>query len=189
MGRPPLSVLHVASLEGGFLPCPPQAPVPTPSFWGWQTPWWCPHGDPNCLVPTINRIGEALENLAFAGLNDTTVLQQQQLTAANLALTVLVTSLTAANKKLANALPRNKGSTAPARLELRRRHWRHRRLARQPGLSQATVAGPMVTGSIRPIQVQPAFAGRRDTRRTRQPPTQWAVAKQTRDGTPTPYGV
>ncbi len=49
-------------------------------------------------APTMDRIGEALENLALAALNDTTVLQQ--LTAANLALIVLVTSLTAANKKL-----------------------------------------------------------------------------------------
>jgi hypothetical protein len=50
-------------------------------------------------APTIDRIKEALENLALAALNDTTVLQQ--LTAANLALTALVTSLMAANKKLA----------------------------------------------------------------------------------------
>jgi hypothetical protein len=44
-------------------------------------------------------------------LNDTTVLQQ--LTAANLALTALVTSLTAANKKLVDVLGHNKGSAAP----------------------------------------------------------------------------
>ncbi len=62
-------------------------------------------------APTIDRIGKALENLALAASNDTTVLQQ--LTAANLALTVLVTSLTAANKKLADALAGNKGSAAP----------------------------------------------------------------------------
>jgi hypothetical protein len=62
--------------------------------------------------PTIDRIGKALENLALAALNDTTVLQQ--LTTANLELTVLVTSLTAANKKLTDLLARNKGGTAPA---------------------------------------------------------------------------
>jgi hypothetical protein len=63
-------------------------------------------------TPTIVCIGEALENLALAVLNDTNVLQQ--LTAANLALTALVTSLTAANKKIADALARNKGGAAPA---------------------------------------------------------------------------
>jgi hypothetical protein len=39
-------------------------------------------------TPTIDRIGKALENLALAALNDTTILQQ--LTAANLALTALL---------------------------------------------------------------------------------------------------
>jgi hypothetical protein len=53
-------------------------------------------------APTIDCIGKALENLVLAALNDTTVLQQ--LTAANLALTALVTLLMAANKKLVDAL-------------------------------------------------------------------------------------
>ncbi len=55
-------------------------------------------------APTVDRIGRALENLALAALNDTTVLQQ--LTAANLAFTASVTSLNAANKKLAGAFAR-----------------------------------------------------------------------------------
>ncbi len=63
-------------------------------------------------APTIDRIDKALENLALAALNDTTILQQ--LMVANPALTALVTSLTAASKKLADALARNKGGTAPA---------------------------------------------------------------------------
>jgi hypothetical protein len=58
-------------------------------------------------APTINCIGAALKNLVLAALNDTTVLQQ--LMAANLLLTALVTLLTAANKKQADALARNKG--------------------------------------------------------------------------------
>ena len=53
-------------------------------------------------APTIDRIGRALENLALAALNDTTVFQQ--LTAANLALTASVTLLMAANKRLADTL-------------------------------------------------------------------------------------
>ncbi len=58
-------------------------------------------------APTMDRISKALQNLALAALNDTTVLQQ--LTAANLALTALVTLLTTANKKLADVLVHNKG--------------------------------------------------------------------------------
>jgi hypothetical protein len=63
-------------------------------------------------APTMDRISKALQNLALASSNDTTVLQQ--LTAANLAFTALVTSLTAANKKLADALVHNKGGGTPA---------------------------------------------------------------------------
>jgi hypothetical protein len=63
------------------------------------------------VAPTIDRIGKALENLALAASKDTTVLQQ--LTAANLALTALVTSLMAANKNLAKALACNKGGAVP----------------------------------------------------------------------------
>jgi hypothetical protein len=63
-------------------------------------------------APTIDRIGKALKNLALAASNDTTVLLQ--LTTANLALTALVTYLTAANKKLVNGLARNKGGAALA---------------------------------------------------------------------------
>jgi hypothetical protein len=63
-------------------------------------------------APTINCIGASLKNLALAALNDTTVIWQ--LMAANLLLAVSVTSLTMANKKLVDALARNKGITLPA---------------------------------------------------------------------------
>jgi hypothetical protein len=63
-------------------------------------------------APTMDRIGKALENLALAASKDTTILQQ--LTAANLTLTASVTSLMAANKKLADALVHTKGGMAPA---------------------------------------------------------------------------
>jgi hypothetical protein len=60
----------------------------------------------NSVLPapadTIDRLGTALDNLALAAANDTTVLQQ--LTAANLALTTSNATLTAANKKLSEAL-------------------------------------------------------------------------------------
>ncbi len=49
-------------------------------------------------APTMDRVSKALVNLGFAALHDTTV--HQQLTAANLALTALVTLLMADNKKL-----------------------------------------------------------------------------------------
>ena len=60
---------------------------------------------------TFDRLGTALNNLALAVANNTTVLQQ--LTALNLALTMLVTTLTAANKKLAEALAKAKKLVCP----------------------------------------------------------------------------
>jgi hypothetical protein len=72
-----------------------------------------PLGGANAVIPTaapnMEHIDKALENLALVALNDTTVLQQ--LTAANLALTALVTLLTAVNKILADALAWSKGGT------------------------------------------------------------------------------
>ena len=55
---------------------------------------------------TINQLKSALDNLALAASNDTSVLQQ--LTPANLALSWLVTMLTAVNKKLAEAFAKVK---------------------------------------------------------------------------------
>jgi hypothetical protein len=70
----------------------------------------------NSVLPapavTINRLGAALDNLALAAANDTTVLQQ--LTTANLALTTSNASLTAANKKLSEALAKVPGAPAPS---------------------------------------------------------------------------
>jgi len=58
---------------------------------------------------TINRLGTALDILALAAANDTTVLQQ--LTSANLALTTSNAMLTAANKKLPEALAKVPATT------------------------------------------------------------------------------
>jgi hypothetical protein len=78
---------------------------------GGGEPLCCAHAVIPTAAPTMDRIGEALENLALVTLNDSTVLQQ--LTAANLALTASVTMLTAANKKLADALAQSKGGAMP----------------------------------------------------------------------------
>jgi hypothetical protein len=51
--------------------------------------------------PAIKRLEAALNNLALVATNNTAVLQQ--LTAANLALTATVGTLTATNKKLVDA--------------------------------------------------------------------------------------
>jgi len=59
---------------------------------------------------TIDRLGTALDNLALAAANDTTVLQQ--LTASNLTLTTSNAMLTAANKKLSEALAAKRPSPA-----------------------------------------------------------------------------
>jgi hypothetical protein len=69
----------------------------------------------NSVLPapagTIDRLGTALDNLALAAANDITVLQQ--LTAANLALTMSNATLTAANKKLLEALAKGPAPTTP----------------------------------------------------------------------------
>ena len=64
------------------------------------------------LAATIDRLGTALNNLALAAANDTTVLQQ--LTASNLALTTSSATLTVANKKLSEALAKAKVLCPPA---------------------------------------------------------------------------
>jgi hypothetical protein len=61
---------------------------------------------------TINHLGTALNNLARAVANNTTVLQQ--LMASNLALSALVTMLTAANKKLVEVLAKATLTSPPA---------------------------------------------------------------------------
>ena len=57
-----------------------------------------PLGGAHAVLPVIGKMEAALDNLALAATNNTTVLQQ--LTAANLALTTMVATLTATNKKL-----------------------------------------------------------------------------------------
>jgi hypothetical protein len=69
------------------------------------------HGVLPGIAPTVGGLEKALDNLALAATNDSAVLQQ--LTAANLALTATVTSLTAINKKLVDSATR-RGGTAPA---------------------------------------------------------------------------
>jgi hypothetical protein len=76
--------------------------------------WGGPLGSVHAFLPapptTIDQLGTALNNLALAVANNTTVLQQ--LTASNLALSMLVTMLTTANKKLAEVLAKAK-QTSP----------------------------------------------------------------------------
>jgi hypothetical protein len=75
-----------------------------------------PLGSAHAVIPapaaTIDRLGTALDNLALAAAKDITVLQQ--LMASNLALSMLVTTLTAANKKLAESLAKAKLTSPPA---------------------------------------------------------------------------
>ena len=61
------------------------------------------------LPVSIDRLGTALDNLALAVANNTTVLQW--LTAANLALTNSKATLTAANKKLSEVLAKLPAAT------------------------------------------------------------------------------
>jgi hypothetical protein len=75
-----------------------------------------PLGSTHTVTPapaaTIDLLGTALDNLALAVAKDTTILQQ--LMASNLALSSLVTTFTAANKKLVEALTKAKPTSPPA---------------------------------------------------------------------------
>jgi hypothetical protein len=68
------------------------------------------HGVLPAVMPAIGGLETALDNLALLATNDMVVLQQ--LTAANLALTATVETLTATNKKLVDAVARAKGTPA-----------------------------------------------------------------------------
>ncbi len=68
------------------------------------------HGVIPAAAPAIGHLETALNNLALAATNDTVVLQQH--IAANLAITVTITSLTATNKKLVDAATCRGGTPA-----------------------------------------------------------------------------
>jgi hypothetical protein len=70
------------------------------------------HGVLPEAAPTFGWLETALDNLALVATNDTAILQQ--LTAANLALTTTVATLTATNKKLVDAAARAKGGGTPS---------------------------------------------------------------------------
>ena len=112
---------------------------------------------------TINRLGTALDNLALAAANNTTVLQQ--LTAANLVLTTSNATLTAANKKLLEALA--KIPATPTNRSL--------------GITVGHMA--IVSASFTRVRVHRAATRPQGTRTRQRPPTQWEVATPTRDGT------
>jgi hypothetical protein len=65
---------------------------------GWEESLGRAHGVLTAAGPAIKWLEVALNNLVLAAINDTAVLQQ--LTAANLALTATVATLSATNKKL-----------------------------------------------------------------------------------------
>jgi hypothetical protein len=111
-----------------------------------------PQGSTHAATPaptaTIDRLGTALNNLALAAANNTTGLQQ--LMASNLALSSLVTLVTMANKRLAEAFAKAKPTTPPRR--------QRRELLNPCGpptrLSQATTAGLMAINAANITQAQ-----------------------------------
>jgi hypothetical protein len=122
------------------------------------------HAVTPALATTIDWLGTALDNLALAAANDTTVLQQ--LTASNLALSSLVTMLTAANKKRVDTLAKAKSTSPPAAM---------------PGapkpiwsttlLSQATTVGLMAINAASITQAQCAATKLQVTRTMQLLPT------------------
>ena len=136
------------------------------------------HGVLPAAAPAIGRLETALDNLALAATNDTAVLHQ--LTSANLALTATIATLTAANKKLADAVARGKGTPAAGTS------------AGTPGgggdlprlLTLGTTVGRTGIASVRITPVPPVPTRRRATALMRPLPTLSAAAKRTRVGTP-----
>ncbi len=101
--------MHMVSVEDGLPSCSHEAPTSDPGLGGGE-PLGGAHGVLPASSPAIGWLESALDNLALAASNDTAVLQQ--LTAANLALTSTVLTLTATNKKLVDAAIRWGGNLA-----------------------------------------------------------------------------
>ena len=68
-------------------------------------------GSAHAAIPVMGKMEAALDNLALASTSNKATVQQ--LTAANLALTTSVATLTATNKKLVDAAAKKKGGPAP----------------------------------------------------------------------------
>ncbi len=83
-------------MEHRFPSCPPQAPTSNLGLEGGGALGRA-HGVLSAPSPAINRLETVLNNLALTASNNTAVLQH--LMAANLALTTLITMLTATNKR------------------------------------------------------------------------------------------
>jgi hypothetical protein len=96
-------------MEDGLPSCSRKAPTSDPGLGGGE-PLGGAHGVLPASAPAIRRLESALDNLALAASNDMAVLQQ--LTAANLALTSSVATLTATNKKLVDAATHRGGNPA-----------------------------------------------------------------------------
>jgi hypothetical protein len=79
---------------------------------GVESPLGSAHAATPAPAATIGWLGTALDNFALGATNNTTI--PQQLTASNLAHSSLVTILTAANKKLAEVLTKEKPTSPPA---------------------------------------------------------------------------
>jgi hypothetical protein len=101
----------MGSVEDGVPSHPPQEPMSNIDLEGGEPLGWA-HGVLPEVAPMIGRLKTALNNLALAATNNKAILQQ--LTAANLALTTTVKTLTATNKKLVDVAARAKGGGTPA---------------------------------------------------------------------------
>ncbi len=139
-----------------------------------------PLGGADAVTPapaaTIDRLGTAIDNLALAATSNTTVLQQ--LMASNLALSSLVTMLTAANNHLQRLSPKqNQPAPRQKRPELLNPCGPPTRL------SQANTVGLMTINAASITQVQLAATKPRVTRTMGLLPTRWVAAKPTRVGT------
>ena len=118
-----------------------------------------------------------MDNLALAATSDKATVQQ--LTAANLALTPTVATLTATNKKLVNAAAKkNREQQREHQLE----HQKHLRNSTQTDQCLVDTAGLVDIGSAKVTPARPACTKMKAIRTRRRQRTRWGVVRKTRVG-------
>ena len=123
-----------------------------------------PLGGAHAVIPVTGKIEAALDNLALAATSDKATVQQ--LTAANLALTTTVATLTATNKKLVDAAAKKKW-------EQQLEHQKLMPNATQTDLFLENTAGLMDIGSEKVTRARPARAKTKVIKMRRRPRTRW----------------
>jgi hypothetical protein len=132
-----------------------------------------PLGVAHAAIPVTGKMEAALDNLALAATSDKATVQQ--LTAANLALTTTVATLTATNKKLVDA-------AAKKNRVQQQEHLKHLPNSTRTDQCLEDTAGRMDIGSAKVIRARPARTKTKATRTKRRLRTRWDAVRKTRVG-------